>query len=118
VKDIVDGNEVYNGKANLVTVANGRFFGGGMMIAPDALIDDGKFDIVIFEDMTKLEFIRLSNDIYKGAHITRPKIKHLRGCEVTGETQDPMLLDVDGEQPGTTPARITILPSAINFKSI
>lgn len=101
---------------NNVAVANGRFFGGGMMIAPQAEIDDGLFDIVILGDLTPLEVMRNGPKVYKGAHMPHPKIRHLRAKTVHAESVDPadkVLLDVDGEAPGMLPATFTILPGAL-----
>jgi YegS/Rv2252/BmrU family lipid kinase len=101
---------------NNVAVANGRFFGGGMMIAPEAQIDDGLFDVVILGDLSLMEVIANGPKVYKGAHMPHPKIRHLRAKTVRAEPVDPadhVLLDVDGEAPGRLPATFQILPGAL-----
>ena len=90
-------------------VANGRFLGGGMKLAPDALPDDGLFDLVLVGDVSKLDFVTTSPKLYRGGH--RPPAH--RGCaELLGGggrriTDAPR---VDGEQEGTTPVRFEIVP--------
>jgi len=110
----IDGNDFGELTCNSVVVANGRFFGGGMMIAPKAEIDDGLFDIVIAGDLTKIAFLKYGPRIYRGEHITLPDVKYLRGRVVEATSNERVLLDVDGEQPGILPARFELIPSAIN----
>lgn len=110
----IDGADYGEMVCNSVVVANGRFFGGGMMIAPRAKIDDGLFDIVIAGDISKIDFLKYGPKIYKGEHINLPDIKYLRGRVVEATSDERVLLDVDGEQPGVLPARIELIPSAIN----
>jgi len=102
---------------NTVAVANGRFFGGSMMIAPHALLDDGFFDVVVLGDIGLVTFLRYSGKIYKGRHIGLPEIRELRGrvIEATPPGREPVLIDLDGEQPGRLPVRYGILPSAIKL---
>ena len=115
MKITVDGHLFHEGPTNLVAVGNGRFFGGGMMITPHAELGDGLFDITVFGDMSKLQFMGLSGAIYKGAHLDRPNVKSTRGrvVEVVGETE--ALIDIDGEAGGRLPARAEILPNAIQL---
>ncbi|RJO73060.1 MAG: diacylglycerol kinase family lipid kinase [Myxococcales bacterium] len=100
-----------------VAVANGRFFGGGMMIAPQAEPDDGLFDIVVLGDLTKWEIISGSGDVYKGAHLSQPKISHMRGRKVTAESDQEVLIDMDGEAPGRLPCEFEILPRVLPLKA-
>ncbi|NOZ02750.1 MAG: diacylglycerol kinase family lipid kinase [Deltaproteobacteria bacterium] len=111
----VDDRPFYEGPANLVAVANGRFFGGGMMVAPGSSLDDGLFDVVVFGDLTKLEFIGLSRRIYSGHHLTHPKIRHGRGSTVEVESRDQALIDLDGEQVGGIPMRAGIRPASLRL---
>ncbi|MBI5529738.1 MAG: diacylglycerol kinase family lipid kinase [Deltaproteobacteria bacterium] len=101
---------------NNVAVANGKFFGGGMMIAPEAQIDDGFFDVVILGDLTLWEVITNGTKVYKGRHMPHSKIRALRAKTVRAEPVNPedrVLLDVDGEAPGRLPATFEILPAAL-----
>lgn len=99
----------------LIAVANGRFFGGGMMVAPEAKLDDGLFDVVLVEDMGKFErFLRLPS-LYPGTHLDHPHVTFIRAKKVEVYTDENLLLDVDGEQPGTAPASFEVLPGAISI---
>jgi diacylglycerol kinase family enzyme len=98
----------------LVAVANGRYFGGSMMVAPEAELDDGLFDIIVMKDISKMRFIKDGQKIYKGRHIIPPDVFSLRGREVKVE-KEGLYIDLDGEDVGTTPAEFSIIPSAIDI---
>ncbi|RJP72740.1 MAG: diacylglycerol kinase family lipid kinase [Candidatus Abyssobacteria bacterium SURF_17] len=99
-----------------VIVANGQYFGGGMWIAPRAQVDDGLFDILIIDDMGRLESFRNIVKLYKGAHLDHPKVLYLQGKTVVADSPDVVLLDVEGEQIGRLPARFDIIPAAVKVK--
>ena len=102
---------------NTVAVANGRYFGGGMFVAPQAELDDGQFDVVALGDMGKLDFIRHSRKIYAGTHLNLDKVSQRRARVVRAEPigEGPVRLDVDGETPGTLPATFRVLPAALRL---
>ncbi len=102
-----------------VAVANGQFFGGGMHIAPEAEIDDGLFDVVGLEDLSRLEQATLAPHLYRGTLLGRPGVTHARGRRVVAEPADflgPVLLDVDGEAPGALPAIFELRPGAVRLR--
>lgn len=109
----LDNAKPYDAEINMLTIANCQFFGGGMHIAPKATPDDGMFDIVTIGKAGFIDFLRNSSKIYKGTHINDPMVgyTHARHVELTSE--DRVLLDVDGEQPGMLPAAFDILPATI-----
>lgn len=101
-----------------VAVANGRFFGGGMHIAPRAEIDDGAFDVVTLTQ-TPLELLALSGDIYRGAHLERTGVSCVRAQRLFAEPIDPderVLIDLDGENPGMLPATFELRPGALRLR--
>ncbi|MER8821588.1 diacylglycerol kinase family lipid kinase [Mesorhizobium sp. M0991] len=105
----------------LVAVANGKFFGGGMMIAPDAELNDGEFDIVILRAAGKLKLIWDIRLLYGGRHRNHPAITILRGKKVVVEPlgdlqKNAALIDIDGESPGRIPATFEILPGALTLR--
>lgn len=102
---------------NAIAVANGRYFGGGMMVAPHALHDDGALDIIVVGDINVLTFLRDAPRLYRGKHLTQPYIRSFRGSvvEVTPLCETPVLLELDGEQLGTLPVRYEILPQALRL---
>ena len=99
-----------------VAVANGRFFGGGMKIAPDAATDDGMFDVVTIGNVGIGTMLLHSSKIYDGSHVKLPFVTVERARSVYAECEngEEVLLDVDGEQPGRLPARFQILPAALH----
>ncbi len=102
-----------------VAVANGKFFGGGMQVAPMAALDDGQFEVVALGDFGTAEAAMQVRHIYKGTHIGMPKVEHWRARHVVAEpvdAADKVLLDVDGEQPGSLPSTFEMLPGAIRLK--
>jgi YegS/Rv2252/BmrU family lipid kinase len=100
-----------------VIVAIGRWHGGGMKLAPDALPDDGEFDIVLIGDVGKLDFVTTSPKLYKGGHVGHHKIEVVRSSYVEIDATDPIPLELDGEVAGTTPARFEIVPNALRLRS-
>jgi YegS/Rv2252/BmrU family lipid kinase len=112
----VDGETVHDGPLMLAAVANGRSFGGGMQIAPDALQDDGLFDIIAVEGMSRWKSLRSFPSLYAGTHVDKPGVQVRRGKRVEAEALPGRVwLDVDGEPLGTLPAEIEILPGAIQL---
>ena len=111
----VDGEE-RRGPMFDVVVANGKFFGGGMKICPEAEPDDGRLDVLTIGDVTKLDLVSSMPKIYRGTHLPHPKAELLRGRVVTVESDSPVPIELDGEQPGTTPARFESLPGRLRLR--
>ena len=111
----VDG-ETRDGRMHDVVVANGRFFGGGMQICPDADPADGLFDVLLIGDLTKRDLMVTLPKTYRGSHLPHPKAEVLRGATVTVAAPEPLPIQLDGEQPGTTPARFELVPSALRVR--
>ncbi len=112
---------VLDGERQLVLPANvalciGRYFGGGMMVAPDASLDDGHFDVICMQG-TKLETLLLSRDIYRGAHLARSGVSAFRARRVEARPTRgaEILIDVDGEQPGRLPLAAEVRPRALDL---
>ncbi len=120
--EICSGDDVvvreYPGYA--IVVANVAYFGGGMQVAPMAVIDDGILDIVIMQDGPKLAFLRALAGIRSGKHLTLPQVSAERGTAVTLSIDRDMLAAADGEAisfaaplPAGTPLRIRALPGCL-----
>jgi YegS/Rv2252/BmrU family lipid kinase len=98
-----------------VVIANGRYFGGGMRVAPDAVLDDGQFDVVVIGETGRARALTGIPSLYRGRHLNRREVEVYRARTVRVSCDgDPMLFDVEGEQVGTTPALLTCLPDAIS----
>ena len=112
----VDGATFLESPIVNVALANGRYFGGGMMIAPEADPRDGKLDVVALGDLTKLETVGLSQHIYAGTHLGRRGISTTRGTLIEAEPlvpNDEVLVDMDGETPGRLPLVARVAPGAL-----
>lgn len=113
-----DGGPWVEQSVTSLSVCNGRFFGGGMQVAPDARIDDGLFDVVVWSGLGIADFITKKKMLYDGTHVTLRNTRVLRARAVEAEPlgEAPVLVDVDGEQPGRLPVRISILPGALRVR--
>jgi diacylglycerol kinase (ATP) len=98
-----------------VVVANGRYFGGGMQIAPEAKLDDNLLDMIIVGDFGKLELLSVFSRVYKGTHLTHPKVRLEKGTEISIDSAMKFLLHADGELLGEGPVQFSILPKALNL---
>lgn len=99
-----------------LSVANGRFFGGGMKVAPEADVSDGLFDVVVWSGYGLSDFVLKSSSIYSGSHVNWKGTRVLRAKKVVAESEEQVLIDCDGEQPGMLPCTMTIIPGAIRLK--
>ena len=93
---------------------NGRYGGGGMMTAPEADLGDGLLDVLVIGDVSKPDLLRSLPRIYKGTHLTHPKVDLYRVREIAVRSLDgPVPLQADGELLGASPARFTVLKKAL-----
>jgi YegS/Rv2252/BmrU family lipid kinase len=98
-----------------IVVANGKYHGGGMLVAPDALVDDGLFHITVIGNLTLPEIFWHLPKLYNGKIKTIKKVFTLTGRKLVAVSEQKVLLDVDGEQPGHLPVTIEIVPAAIRM---
>jgi YegS/Rv2252/BmrU family lipid kinase len=105
------------GRYQNVVIANGRYFGGGMCVAPGADPADGLFDVVLFGDLPRLRSLTGIRRIYAGTHIGQPGIRLLHGrrVRVTPLEQPPLCFEMEGEEVGPAPATLEILPGAVRL---
>ncbi len=111
-----DGGEPETVAVTSVAVCNGRFFGGGMQVAPKAEMDDGLFDVTIWRGYTLTDFALKSKMVYDGSHVDDPRTRTLRAKVVEATSEETVLLDLDGEQPGRLPVTVRIVPGALRLK--
>ena len=111
----VDEELFYNGPAYAIAVANGRYFGGGMKVAPNADLFDGQFDVIALGDFNRVESTLSVRSIYDGSHLSQRKVTHTRGKVVHAVATgiEHALLDIDGEAPGRLEATFTLCPAAV-----
>jgi len=116
----VDGKVALEAPIVNVAIANGRYFGGGMKIAPDASPDDGQFDVVSMHDLTRVQGVALSPRIYQGTHLGQPGVSFARGSLIEAESLVPraeVLIDMDGETPGRLPLVARVAPGALRIRA-
>ena len=106
----VDGRQVTT-PAMLIAVANGISYGGGMKICPNSDIQDGLFDLMILEPVSKIEFLKVFPKVFKGTHITHPKVRILQGKKITINSK--AIAYADGERIGPLPITAEIAPGAL-----
>jgi len=98
-----------------VVVANGRYVGGGTLIAPEASIDDGLLDVVLIPKRSAPELALLAAQVAMGTHLKSAAIIFRRAAKLTVNSKPGMWFNVDGELVGNEPARFEILPRALRF---
>jgi YegS/Rv2252/BmrU family lipid kinase len=114
----VDGRDCLEAPIVNVAIANGRYFGGGMQIAPEADPSDGLLDVVAVYDLTRAQGLGLAHRIYRGTHVGCPGVRVARGRVVDAapvRSGDEVLIDLDGETPGRLPLRASVLPGALRI---
>jgi YegS/Rv2252/BmrU family lipid kinase len=115
----VDGGPWVEDSVTALSVCNGRYFGGGIMVAPGARFDDGILEVTIWKGYNVIDFVVQQPKLYDGRHVNLPKTRTLRGREIEVEPMNgvPVMLEVDGEQPGMLPARFSVLPKALTLRA-
>jgi len=98
-----------------VVVANGQYHGGGMWVAPEATVDDGLFHVTVVGDLALSEVFRHLPKLYNGKLLQLEKVDAFVGKRVEADSDQRVLLDVDGEQPGQLPAIIEMVPKAVRL---
>jgi YegS/Rv2252/BmrU family lipid kinase len=101
--------------ATTVALANGRYHGGGILIAPQAAIDDGLLDITLVERAGLAEVAANLRLLYSGDIYSHPKVHHWRAVRVRAETEPAVPLELDGEALGTPPLEAEVLPRALRL---
>ncbi len=107
IKIEIDGVE-HDQRAMLCAVANARSYGGGMKIAPLAELSDGLLDVVVVGEVGRAEFLRAFPSVYKGSHLSHPKVSHRRGSRIRLASESPLPFLADGEEVEFLPASISV----------
>jgi YegS/Rv2252/BmrU family lipid kinase len=97
-------------------VANCRYLGGGMAMCPDARPDDGLLDLLVIGDITRRDLALTLPKVYRGTHLPHPKAEALRARHIAVRAPTPLPVELDGEQPGTTPAVFEVVPDALRLR--
>lgn len=105
--------KLYKFRAMLCSVANSQTYGGGMRIAPTAVLDDGKLDVVVVRETGRFEFLTAFPRVFGGSHLSHPKVLTFRGSRIQIESSPPMPVLLDGDVVGQTPVRFDVRPQAL-----
>jgi diacylglycerol kinase (ATP) len=109
-----DGRKFYEGPSYILAVANGRYFGRGMWVAPNALIDDGLFDVVVVEGMPRRRILMALRTVFSGRHLRREDVHYRRAASVRVRSDNgPLSLEFDGEEAQGQDVVYTVSPGAI-----
>ena len=105
--------KIYTGKVINYIVANGKYFGSGMGIAPDAKPDDGILSVIIVGNVSLPFYLKSVSDIKKSKHIKHPQVFYEQAKEIVVESDVSQPIDMDGEYVGNTPMRIRVVEKAV-----
>lgn len=112
-------SENYDWKGQVMNfiVANGKWFGNGLGVAPDAILDDGFFEIAILGDIGLLDYLKHLDTVKKGEKVIHPEVNYNRFKEITITSGDgsSVPIDMDGEFVGYAPLTLKNIPQTINF---
>ena len=99
--EIILDDRTISTEAMLIAVANGRSYGGGMLVCPNANISDDLFDVMVLRPVTKLEFIKVFPRVFAGTHVSHPAVEIVRSRSVRIESK--AVAYADGERIGQLP---------------
>jgi YegS/Rv2252/BmrU family lipid kinase len=115
----VDGGQKERRRVLLAALGNGRYFGGGMKICPNAQLDSGRFDLVVVGDFSRMEVLMRVRRLYDGTHLALDDVHNTAAHTLAVEAVEPdavVPIELDGETPGRLPARFTVLPGALRVR--
>jgi YegS/Rv2252/BmrU family lipid kinase len=98
-----------------VAAANSRAYGGGMMMAPHAMLDDGLLDVIAVEGVGRLRFLASLPRVFKGTHVQEPSVRVFRAAEATISSDRPFTMYADGDPIGELPVRVRALSGAVTM---
>jgi YegS/Rv2252/BmrU family lipid kinase len=110
---VVDGGEPRTVSGYTVAAANSRYYGGGMMLAPEARLDDGMLDVVMILHTPKLRFLARAPAVFTGAHVRLANVEVLRGRTIEIAASRPFTMYADGDPIAELPVTVGVLPGAV-----
>jgi diacylglycerol kinase (ATP) len=108
--EITTDNQIFTTSAMLIAIGNGKSYGGGMYVCPQAQLHDGLFDVMILEPVSKIEFLKVFPKVYSGSHIAHPRVKMFRTTKISLVAD--AVAYADGERIGPAPISAECIPSA------
>ena len=116
----IDGQDRRQKRVMMAAIGNGRFFGGGMKICPDAQLDDGALDLVAIGDLSRAQVLANIGRLFNGTHLELEQVTHARISRLAAEPVEAdasIPVELDGETPGTLPATFEIVPGALRIRA-
>jgi YegS/Rv2252/BmrU family lipid kinase len=111
----IDGRQ-FEGKLTTVLICNGRSTGGGMLVAPDAVLDDGQLDVIVVGSLSPLGIFWHAPKIYRGTHVAIRKVSVHRARTISVTSPERLSVVVDGELFGESPATFRVVPAALRLR--
>lgn len=113
MKVVADGRNFFSGKVFSLGFGIGKYSGGGMMQVPDAVADDGLINVMVARKVSKLKFIFLFRQLFKGTIYNIREVSHCAAGRISVITRKPDRVEIDGEVVGTTPLSLEVVPHAL-----
>lgn len=113
IRVTIDAGEPWELRASSIVVANGQYFGGGMWVAPKADLSDGLFEVIVVGDVTKREVLANTSRLYRGTLAEHPKVTTYQARTIELDSEEEVLIDLDGELVGRLPARFQMGPQKL-----
>ncbi len=110
---ITDDRGTQTCQAAMVAVCNGPYYGGGLLMAPQANMQDGLLDICLLEDLAPKDYLAIWQGLYTGRHLRHPKVRVFQTSRLVVESDQPLRYHRDGDLAGSTPCEIRVLSGAI-----
>ena len=95
----IDDQKAFEQSTTMTAITNGRCFGSGFWVCPEAQVDDGLLDVMVTQSVGRLKILRLIPKIMKGTHVNEPILKNYRARRVVIKSQKPLVVEADGEIP-------------------
>jgi YegS/Rv2252/BmrU family lipid kinase len=115
IRLVVDESDLGETIVKGIVVSNGKCCGGGMQVAPHASVDDGLLDLLIIGNVSRRTVLRHLPALYAGKLTERHNVTRMRGRRILVTSDERVLIDLDGEQPGMLPASFEVVPGAIQI---
>lgn len=115
----LDGGRERRQTISNLCIANARYFGGGMKVAPDAKLDDGQFDVITIGSLSALKILTNAHKLYRGTHLQLEEVHQERARAVAvraARKNEKVSIELDGELPGRLPAVFELLPKALRVR--
>ncbi len=105
----------WEGRLRSLAVANGKYYGHGLCVAPDALMDDRLFSVFICGNVSAFDFIRNASALKNGKTVRKEEVHYKTATSVEFTSQSPCAIEADGEMFGWLPAKVSMIEKRLNF---